>query len=122
MTTPTPPSPVVRPADHDRDPLGRILNPDTGLPYASLAHRDAADLADYAQQYGITGEARDALVLLVTRVRTRAKREDADRLRHLAQLRADNARYALASLSDADALDRAYRSGIEAAVLRSVAL
>jgi hypothetical protein len=45
-----------------------------------------------------------------------------------AQLRDDNARYALGSIPDApapvdgDALARAYRSGIEAAALRAVRL
>ncbi len=36
---------VVRPDEHDRDPLGALLNPDTRLRYASAGPRDLADLS-----------------------------------------------------------------------------
>lgn len=90
--TPTPLYRLIRADQHARDDAGRLVNPDTALPYASLDRHDGEDLAAFAEEFGITGDARDALVLLVTRVHTRTHRANAARLRAAAEANEENAR------------------------------
>ncbi len=83
--TPTPLYRVVRPDEHQRDEHGALLNPDTGTRYPSLGRAEQEDLAALCEEYGIDGDARDAVQLALLRARTRLAREHAARLRDAAE-------------------------------------